>query len=154
MTDAYKDLVITIQKAMKNGRGDVGIGEEEIFSLAYRIKKETKGELFGDVSFNYLHSNIDSPQLRDKLAFIRDDDMVTVLHEDIDGVEFTDIYYRLDIEEGSDLMDEINEKKGELDSDVEEAVIDVLDELEQNRKDFITSVDQEIRNSIRSEVEP
>lgn len=151
MSDAYKDLVITIREAMKNGRGDVGVGEEEIFSIAYKIQEETDGELFGDVSFNYLHSNIDSPELRDKLAFIRDDDMVSVLHEDINDVEFTDIYYRLEIEEGSDLNEEINERMSDLDSDVEESIIDVLDQLEEDRKDFLSSVDEEIRRSIRRE---
>lgn len=148
MSKTFDDLIITIKTALENGRNDYGIGEDEIYPLAYTIKKKTEGEIFEEANFVFKYSNVHSPELEEKLSFLNNNKNVEVLNKDTHDVDHTDVYYSFDT--GDERFNRIVERrKHQIDEGRQDQIEEAIMELEEEPLEFIQDINEEMRKSLK-----
>ena len=128
MTTVLDDIRVLLHRAEEEGgeaREGVGLGKNEIHPVAYHLKRETDGQLFGETEFNSGYRGVRSPDIRQVLSFFELGKDKEVFKKEEDDVEHSDEYFRLEC------ASDIRAAEDRLD-DLDPEVIDTVDEAIHN----------------------
>jgi len=144
MKNTLDDLRVVLHRAEEEiDREGVGIGKNEIHQVAYRLYKDTNGELFDDASFNSGYRGIRSPEIRKILSFFEAEER-RVLEDGEAGIDHTDAYFCLNQQEDKESA---ANRYDELSDSVNDVISEVLDGLESDRVQFINEQNLHFENN-------
>lgn len=134
MKNTLDDLRVVLHRAEEEiARKDIGIGKNEIHQVAYRLCKDTNGELFDDASFNSGYRGIRSPEIRKILSFFEAEER-RVLEDGEARIDHTDAYFCLNQQEDKESA---ANRYDELSDSAKNVISEVLNDLESDPIQFI-----------------
>lgn len=122
-----------LYKARDHRPDHIGLGKNEIYPLAYRLKRETD-ELFQDTSFQSGYRGVRSREIRQALSYFEYGEDCEVKETDEDDVEHSDEYYFISKERDQRTAEE---RLSEFSESTNQSIDSTLEELIDNRLEFI-----------------